>query len=811
MAVKKAAKKSATPKDVLTDRLLPISQVGRYTGVLDLLSRTVPGYFLQEVRATSSTASAYGYLYTLATCYWDLLDEMLDRDPKISSCVSMIVCRILERRRGCSVPEEFEGDPQALAAAALVDRVFESLEFERLLWVLVYGTLVHGLSAVELQWTVAPDNTVTPTKFYHCHPGQFTFGRDGEPYMVADDMTPRPLPTNKFMLMRAPGPYDNPYGTSSIFGLRWLWYLKKGCVRSMARYAGKFGLPLLHGTLPSSQSTNKALQDALAEKLAAMAEDDALVTTNGESIQVIDRAGGVGVPPHERLLDYCDEQITQRLLGSTLATNEAEYGSRAQATVHERTMDSQTLSLARTLVQIINTQLIQPLVAYNLGEACPCPEFWIDVDATREGKEIRESLQLAADLGIEVAVSEAREMLGFRVPKPGEEVIQPKALPGVAVPEPDEDDDEDPLVYATKADMFGQVARWFVATAGGVTKAFAGTGDSPVAFRQQYALAAVDREASWRRRLDRVAEDSSTEADAVLTEANALFVAALRKAASENPDGLVQDSLARSTDGGFVGSVALVERALWASFILSTLATASHKEALTALSASGWVTRFAAEDVESWLLKTPAGFEQAVKWMLGRKVMLKADLERLARVYAASKGVSLEAAGRIIRDKAIALARSSAATATEKLRNFIAKAVESGTSNKTFLAIVDKLDKQGLLPGGTDSYWENVFRTETASAYSAQQKVEEAGLGNNLWGHEAMNPQDDRSRDSHANMNGLLFKEGSAASQALGWPPWSYQCRCALVPIIVPDAQTAAYEESPGALAAALSVERFNS
>lgn len=111
-----------------------------------------------------------------------------------------------------------------------------------------------------------------------------------------------------------------------------------------------------------------------------------------------------------------------------------------------------------------------------------------------------------------------------------------------------------------------------------------------------------------------------------------------------------------------------------------------------------------------------------------------------------------------------------------------------------FLGRLDTLEADGVTPDGLGGYWENVFRTETANAYSKQQELieEDTDVAAALWGWEGFNPSDDRSRPSHAAIDGVKFRKGSEAAAALGRPPFGFQCRCVLVRLI---GGNGAYEE----------------
>jgi hypothetical protein len=216
---------------------------------------------------------------------------------------------------------------------------------------------------------------------------------------------------------------------------------------------------------------------------------------------------------------------------------------------------------------------------------------------------------------------------------------------------------------------------------------------------------------------------------------------------------------------------------------------------------------------ESPLSGLPSGFEDAAKWMMSRGVLSRDELNTMARALSMFLGISLEAAETAIRQEVIALANSVNNQVTERIQTLIAASIEQNLPAGVFMASIDELVKAGTLPAGLDGYWENVLRTEMTSAYSEQQQINEShpDVADNIWGHQTFNPRDARSRETHAHLDGAYFKKGSPADVMLGWPPFSYQCRCAKAALVAPNPQSAAYNESDNALRLAAQLERFNS
>lgn len=150
----------------------------------------------------------------------------------------------------------------------------------------------------------------------------------------------------------------------------------------------------------------------------------------------------------------------------------------------------------------------------------------------------------------------------------------------------------------------------------------------------------------------------------------------------------------------------------------------------------------------------------------------------------------------------------------ELWRAEVARAVEAEVGYAKFLESIDAAVSRGALPGEMDAYLQNVYRTETASLYAAQREdeldaMDDAGI---LWGVEFENPNDGRSRDTHAALDGAKMRRGGKADmlnrELGGGPPWSYQCRCVAVPLMAIGQE---HQESPNILSLIRAVERFDS
>ena len=104
---------------------------------------------------------------------------------------------------------------------------------------------------------------------------------------------------------------------------------------------------------------------------------------------------------------------------------------------------------------------------------------------------------------------------------------------------------------------------------------------------------------------------------------------------------------------------------------------------------------------------------------------------------------------------------------------------ELGTQDSTD-NVIEALRDKGISPRST-YYVENLVRTHAAIAYGAAHRVSFSN-DPDLWGYEYVTVGDDRVRDSHERMDGMIRKKDDPI-WTKWWPPNGWGCRCQTVAI----------------------------
>lgn len=371
-------------------------------------------------------------LYGAYAEYYALLDEMYESDEVLRMCLDLIVSYMLMRPQyvkgeGEDADEDKTGEIIDFFNKYVVDN--NSLNFRYMLWALAMGVLVHGRSTVEIQWGVV-DGFFLPVKFWHCAPTEFAYDANWNMFFADNQQK---VPANKFIYAVNPSLYDNPNGKSELFPFRYKWMYKKRVLIAKLQYLENYGTPIIHGQIPKESAEMEETINNFIEALGMLDSNNAIVTSQGEEIDVYQRmAGGLGGADgvHESIIDRFDRYFVRALLGGELTTSVSETGARSLGEVHERTILNKILPFAHLLMSALNQHLFQPIREFNFGKESPNVVYWIDTEESEDARDARDTLDCAIRNGVPVTVRQAQDMLGIEPPIGDETILKPIAVKG---------------------------------------------------------------------------------------------------------------------------------------------------------------------------------------------------------------------------------------------------------------------------------------------------------------------------------------------------------------------------------------------
>lgn len=160
-------------------------------------------------------------------------------------------------------------------------------------------------------------------------------------------------------------------------------------------------------------------------------------------------------------------------------------------------------------------------------------------------------------------------------------------------------------------------------------------------------------------------------------------------------------------------------------------------------------------------------FDEAIAAFLARGVISPEEYRRL----------SAEA-----RARAFSVARLTSTELVKRVRDVIGRTLEEGGNYRDFVAQVRAGEVDLGITPTNPGYLENIFRTNTASAYGAgrlRQLTDPVVVAARPF-LEYRTARDSRVRDTHAALEGVIFRQDDPGWRAFN-PPLGFQCRCNIV------------------------------
>lgn len=275
-------------------------------------------------------------------------DEVLRKaglDQRVYSQImtdSHVWAKIMDRRAALMAAKwQLQPASGGDRAAALCQRAIEILEGHD--EYPLAGSQIHmqeavfrGWSALEVIWENTPDGWLPA--YLRDIPNRRLI-HDGREWRLLTSDHPTvgiPLPPYKILLIRHGATYENPYGEAILSRCYWPYIFKHNGLKWWVTLAERYGLPWVIGRLGGE--ANETQRQELASKLASLALDAVAVVPQGAEIQ-IETMQGVSPDVHDRLVAYCNAEISKVIVGQTLTTELDGEGSRAAAQVHQDLRD----------------------------------------------------------------------------------------------------------------------------------------------------------------------------------------------------------------------------------------------------------------------------------------------------------------------------------------------------------------------------------------------------------------------------------------------------------------------------------------
>lgn len=260
-------------------------------------------------------------------------------------------------------------------------------------------------------------------------------------------------PTRSQILLRTPGTQGEalaPFGWivhkhlakpgylargSMMRQLAWPFLWKNYSVGDLLEFLEIYGLPLRVGTYPANAT--EAERATLLKAVVNIGHDAAGIIPEGMLIDFKEAAkSGSGNDPFMGLIDWCEKTESKVILGGTLTSQaDGKSSTNALGTVHEEVRHDILVADTRHFAKTLREQLLYPIsaLAGKVTDMRRCPRIVFDTQEPEDFKMLAESLPKLVDVGMQVPLKHAHEILRIPEPKDGEAVLKratPPPAPG---------------------------------------------------------------------------------------------------------------------------------------------------------------------------------------------------------------------------------------------------------------------------------------------------------------------------------------------------------------------------------------------
>lgn len=215
---------------------------------------------------------------------------------------------------------------------------------------------------------------------------------------------------NKYLIYRNNPRAENPYGTSDLLMCYWPWKFKQLGWEFWLAAARKCGVPSIAALFDAPDE--KKAQDAanvISSTLEQVENGSGLALANVKSVEVLGMSGNLA--DHKILIETCNQEISFALTTQSLSTQEGEYGTRAQATVHDANLVRVCHGDAKALQGTLQ-QLIDWTVEVNFGKGVPAPKGAFDLESYATFDEVMKAIEK------KVPVSKEKLYTRYGLPRP---------------------------------------------------------------------------------------------------------------------------------------------------------------------------------------------------------------------------------------------------------------------------------------------------------------------------------------------------------------------------------------------------------
>jgi phage gp29-like protein len=317
-------------------------------------------------------------------------------------------------------------------AVDLVQSVTESPLFRDLVQDLQDG-LGKGYSVAEPAWDYA-SGALRPVAYHHRDPRFFRYDAIGMTQLCLADFSGEPgapLARPYFIVHEPKTRAGAPIRRGLARSAAWAFIIQSFTLQDWAAFCEIYGIPLRLGKF--GQGATEQDKRILLNAVRSIANDAAAIIPASMEIEFREVSGARGEQVFGNLIGYLDRKISMIVLGQTMTAEDG--GSLAQAKIHNEVRRDILRSDARQTASTLNRDLIEPLVAMNLGPQDVYPILQLEIAASEDLQALGQFLKDTVPLGLKVGQGFVRKKASIPDPDNEDELLGPRTEKQSQAPE----------------------------------------------------------------------------------------------------------------------------------------------------------------------------------------------------------------------------------------------------------------------------------------------------------------------------------------------------------------------------------------
>ena len=194
------------------------------------------------------------------------------------------------------------------------------------------------------------------------------------PGMLIDPADARVIDREKFAVATFHPVNNDPRGTSIYRAAYTPWWAKMQTWQEFLKYLAQFATPSIVGTTAENAQKGTDLYTgapvdavtALFQRLTQFQNSSVLAGAHGMEVELLFSQGEGKA--FLNAFSLFNQEITKAITTQTLASNEGENGTRAQATVHQDALDTIIRQAKRSMCRMLRRDVLRNCIRYNYGD-----------------------------------------------------------------------------------------------------------------------------------------------------------------------------------------------------------------------------------------------------------------------------------------------------------------------------------------------------------------------------------------------------------------------------------------------------------